>query len=454
MYLDALSVKMAVHGEDLEELDDVQGGLGPENAHAQNDDAFESGAEDDENFRASSGAVSDGSWESNENPPLELNYDALKHIARYYLPGNHGKCVEITTKGRGSYHEIRRLHFEDGWTCIGRFTRDKHENVTVAESEIATREYILKHTSIRVPQTYFVNLDPTNAVGAPFVLMERIEGRHLYCFWWNDALKAEYKLSMVLQVADVLAQLARLKFARIGSLVGGGTVGALQNPTIPRHEPGRGPFESLQEYAHSFLREDAGRSDEVMALYPEIEEHLTSFLSKQTGNLTLEAPYRLIHGDFDGQNMLFTWENLDQAPKLSGIIDWDNSYTGPLYYLCEYPIFIVDTDLEADRYDENKILRKRFVRKLADGLPAGSEDRQRVRQSFRQKNRLLNGFNHAFTSIDRSPSFEKVVVGGYLGDVKNGRAPYGGRHDYDSEWEYKPDSELESEEGEEDDDGQ
>jgi len=55
-------------------------------------------------------------------PPLDLNYDALKHIGTYYPPGNHGTCIDISALERGVFHEIRILHFGDGWSCIGRFT--------------------------------------------------------------------------------------------------------------------------------------------------------------------------------------------------------------------------------------------------------------------------------------------------------------------------------------------
>lgn len=59
-----------------------------------------------------------------------------------------------------------------------------------------------------------------------------------------------------------------------------------------------------------------------------------------------QAPFRLIHPDFDGQNMIFT-EDGNGPPQLSGIIDWEYTYTGPLYELYEYPIFIIDNLFES-----------------------------------------------------------------------------------------------------------
>ena len=83
--------------------------------------------------------------------PLDLNYEAIKHVAIYYLPGGHGRCIDVQHFAQGSYHEIKTLHFEDGWTCIGRFLLEK-QTLGFAESEVATMRYVKEHTSIPVPE--------------------------------------------------------------------------------------------------------------------------------------------------------------------------------------------------------------------------------------------------------------------------------------------------------------
>ncbi len=123
------------------------------------------------------------SWQAHEYAPLDLNEDALKHVATYYLPGNHGKGIRIHKLERGSYHEIRMLEFEDGWTCIGRFARRPDEHLAITESEYATMKYVHQHTSVPVPETYLFNFDPTDPVGASFVLMEHMPGRNLDKVW-------------------------------------------------------------------------------------------------------------------------------------------------------------------------------------------------------------------------------------------------------------------------------
>ncbi|RMY05084.1 hypothetical protein D0868_06603 [Hortaea werneckii] len=368
---------------------------------------------------------SERSWRPKEYPQLDLNYEALRHIANYYLPGEHGKCMFIDKIGRGTYHEIRLLEFDDGWTCIGRFTRDLQESVAIAE------------------KTYHVNLDPTNAVGAPFVLMEHIEGHTLADMW--PALQTDYRLAVLSDIARVIAQLARLRFNAIGSLKMGGVVGQMQNQIIPDHLPGRGPFVSLKDYMLSFLPDDSDRPQDVKALYPAIREEITRFCDARQGTEILGAPYRLLHGDFDSQNMLFIWESPANPPRLSGIIDWDFSRTAPLYYLGEYPRLILDNDTEIGLYRENWLLRKEFVRMLAQNFPKHSHEWGLVRECFRYKTFAMNGCESVFATGTWAEKFEKILVKDYLEQLQNLREgrkilpPYNGRGD-----DPEPDSELES----------
>lgn len=189
-----------------------------------------------------SGSSTPANWDYQghyQGSKLQLNYDALKHIANYFLPGSHGACTDITEIDGGSFHEIRILHFEDGWSCIGRFTREE-EPLAKAQSEIATIEYVHKHTNIPVPKIYFVNHNRNHVVGAAFVLMVRMQGESLSDIW--DDLSMPDKLSAIQEVASVVRQLADLRFDHIGSLTGDGTVGPLLNISREMRDKLDGPF--------------------------------------------------------------------------------------------------------------------------------------------------------------------------------------------------------------------
>ena len=85
---------------------------GGEGSHVANHSCLETADEDIEALDVEKFGTGHP-WDDEEYPPLELNYDALNHIATYYLPGNHGKCTNINTIARGGFHEIRVLEFED-----------------------------------------------------------------------------------------------------------------------------------------------------------------------------------------------------------------------------------------------------------------------------------------------------------------------------------------------------
>jgi aminoglycoside phosphotransferase (APT) family kinase protein len=197
----------------------------------------------------------------------------------------------------------------------------------------------------------------------------------------------------------------------------------------------------MMSYLHDQRRDDA------KAQYPAIESVVRSFLDEQADNAVLHAPFRLTHGDFDGQNLLFT-TSASGPPKLTGVIDWEASYTGTLYYLFEYPIFMRDNDMDEEQYDNNRVLRKHFVQSLAQRFSKGSPERRDARETFRQKSGLLNQFRYVFmTSNWEDESDEYNEAKGYKDFVTGADDDeYGAYNAYGGKLDWEPDSELESDE--------
>jgi hypothetical protein len=219
--------------------------------------------EDEQLDEITSNAGSEDSWYM-ETPPLTLNYDALKHIATYFTPGWHGACIDVSTLQRGMFHEICVLHFEDGWSCIGRFTRDA-EPLAKVESELATLEYVRKYTTIPVPEVYFVNHSDNHCVGAPFVLMEHMHGNPLDDIW--EDLPLDHKMDVMKQLAAIHGQLASQKFDTIGSLKPDGSVGPLLDQVEWWQPLGEQAFTNASDYINSYMREDnPDRSESARAL--------------------------------------------------------------------------------------------------------------------------------------------------------------------------------------------
>lgn len=393
----------------------------------------------------SGGSNASSRW-TNDAPPLQLNYEGLRHIATYYLPGWHGACTEITTMQRGAFHEIRELHFVDGWSCIARFTR-MHEILEKMESELATMAYVKAHTTIPVPDVYFVNFNSDHVVGAPFVLMEKMSGVALVDLWLE--LSLEHKLAVMRQLGSVIGRLAELKFDCIGSFRMGGTMGPLISPAATGHIAKGSPFSNTYSSMASFLQDDdAAHPEEARAVYPAIKADTHSFLNSERCLPIYNAPYRLIHYDFNMQNMLFSHDDKTKAPQLTAIIDWDWAATGLIYDLCEYPGWLEDQDYREGLWIENWLLRKQFVSGTLHQFQKHSADRLLVRQCFREKNFRFNRFRMIFKRVTwTNPAFETALVKGYakfLQDENKGDET--GRSPYEVE-DWQPDSEPESEDG-------
>jgi len=379
-----------------------------------------------------------------EDPPLQLNYDALKHIANHFLPGSHGACVDITSLEQDWYHEFRLLHFEDGWSCLGRFARDPKDKILEqVESSLATMEYVRSHTDIPVPEVYFVNHDKNHVVGSAFVLMEHMpgNGETLIDVW--DDLASNQKLGLVGDIASIVGQLADLHFDHIGCLTHDGSVGPLLGIRGEARKLGDHPVSTMEEYMSAYINEnDPNRSEDVRAYYPAIKAELRAFLSIDSHNPTLRAPYRLIHGGFESYNILVERNKDTNSVRITGVTNWDFSRTGPMYQLCEYPQFIRDHDGEAANFASNKTLRKHFVSSLAKYFPRGSTDRALVRQSFREKNFALNHLHDIFMYRTSYSQFEEAIVKGYL-DSLRGEGLEEMRRAYGGVWDWQPDSEDE-----------
>ncbi|GAB7324182.1 hypothetical protein MBLNU13_g07551t1 [Cladosporium sp. NU13] len=377
----------------------------------------------------------------NGPPPLQLNYEALKHLATYFLPGSHGRCIDVTKVWGGSFHEIRILTFEDGWTCIGRFA-SLYEPLFKTEAELATIAYVRKHTQIPAPAIYFVNHNENHVVGAAFVLLERVPGVRLFDIWSD--LSMEHRLSVVKQVADIVGELADLRFDRIGSLTFDGTVGPLVNISYTEDEALAGPFNNFIDFAYATMDETRRHnSEEALAIYPTIKDELRNLLASGILDPMLQAPYRLIHVDLEDRNIMVTRESEQHPPKISGIIDWDHAFVGPSYYLYEHIGLTTELQKEEEELPDLKKLRQHFAKTLVQRHARNSPERGLIRQCFKEKSiELTKLLTFAKFPLD-SDSFSSMLKT-YL-DSFDHENENGDRHPYDvfhKDW--VPDSDTES----------
>jgi aminoglycoside phosphotransferase (APT) family kinase protein len=382
----------------------------------------------------SSYSSADDGYDSDEPPELEIDLDELMELATDIL---HIKCTGVKKLTRGAHHEVFTLQFQEaptapeslaqaGFACIARFTRGNSDTAK-SLSEIATARRIRRLTEIPVPEIYYYNLDSDNGIGAPFVLMERLPGRHLHKLW--DGLPLEGKKTALSQIASVVATLASLEFDQIGSLDEHG-VGPIISPCL---EQPAGPFKSTGEYLRSFLSAQSINSPVLKDLFQQTQTEIDQFLAVNGHATYLQPPFCLIHADLDGQNMLFVESPNGLGLKLTGLIDFEYAYTGPLYFLYEYPVLIQDVSWSKELYAKNAVLRAHFVKAIYEALP-NPQARATFIASMNGKTFAVSGFKDAFMTFQGSEETLINTATYYLQSLRDGTGlAYSGRLDYTSE---------------------
>ncbi|KAH6634909.1 kinase-like domain-containing protein [Chaetomium sp. MPI-SDFR-AT-0129] len=378
----------------------------------------------------SSYSSADDTYDSDEPPELDLDLAKLIECATQTL---NAECTAVRNLTRGVSHEVFTLQFQEapsapdslkqaGFSCIARFSR-LNDTRAKSVSEIATARYLRQFSSIPVPEIYYYDLNPDNGVGAPFILMQRMPGWHLNKIW--DTLSLDGKKSALSEIAAVIAQLSSLKFDHIGSLDENG-VGPLISPCFDQP---KGPFSSSSEYMRSFISIPSVKFSAIGDPLQQAGDEIERFLYHDY----LQPPFCLIHADFDGQNMLFANSPDGSGPKLTGLIDFEYAYTGPLYFLYEYPIFIQDVSWSKELYTENAILRAHFIRAVWRALPDTAAQSTFI-SSMNGKNFALNGFRDSFMTVKLSPESLLDSAKYYVQSLKDGTEPaYSGRLDYTPE---------------------
>lgn len=126
-------------------------------------------------------------------------------------------------------------------------------------------------------------------------------------------------------------------------------------------------------------------SEEVLAIFLAIKDELRKFLASGDLDPLLQAPYRLIHVDLEDRNIMVTRESEHHPPKISGIIDWDQAFIGPSYYLYEHIGVTTELQKEEEELPDLKKLRQHFVKTLVQHHPKHSPERNLIKQCFREK---------------------------------------------------------------------
>jgi aminoglycoside phosphotransferase (APT) family kinase protein len=221
----------------------------------------------------------------------------LWYLARHVPEIGTVRRIERITSG--SSNEIFELSADTGPVILRRPPRRRLS----ASAHDVSREFrvlsALKDTPVPHPQAIHLCSDD-GVIGAPFLLMSKVEGFHLKAPYPAHALRDGAMRAMMIDFIDVIARLSRVDFEAAG-LAGFGR-----------------PAGYLDRQVDRWLGQLAGYQTRDLPRLAEIADWLRAHQPES-------GPPGIIHGDYQFLNVLFAD---DLPPRVAGVLDWEQSTIG------------------------------------------------------------------------------------------------------------------------------
>ncbi|KAI0398956.1 hypothetical protein F4802DRAFT_611243 [Xylaria palmicola] len=280
-----------------------------------------------------------------------VKWDVLASISsslRNGIPCEFGEKFSI-----GNYNMVRRIVFTDGISWVARVRMPPLKAASGAlevldvagtlQVEIASMKFLKAKTSLPVPEVHSYSVDPTNDVGAPYILMDYINGT--VATELRQAKKCEIGLfgtsdqdrKFRKQMAGIQVTLSSFKFDQIGSLYWDEqTSDFFIGSDI---ETGKGPWKSSMDYyadlANHALQECVtyaapNAQTSWSFVIPIIFKHL---ISLYVDSSSMGGPFSLANRDFGAHNLL-----VDNDFEIVGVIDLDGVMAAPIEVVAQYPV--------------------------------------------------------------------------------------------------------------------
>ncbi|KAI4644810.1 uncharacterized protein J4E78_009629 [Alternaria triticimaculans] len=286
----------------------------------------------------------------------------------------------------GGFSRALLLRKEDGSEIVAKipFPIAGPPKYTTA-SEVAVLKYLNKYTQVLVPKVSAWDADPSNPVGAEYIIMEKALGVQLYNVW--DDLNDLDRLRLLRQLAIFESEMTKIRLPASGSLYLSKSMAENDahvsldqemdpsgefciGPSCERgwHVPdesaslsphfNRGPWPDLSSFGTALVDRELAilrnRSFNATSGSPRgtLDEQIDAL------NMTREVMSRLHertlvskvsnpvlwHTDLHMGNIYVSGQN---PPQISSIIDWQSIVVSPLFLQARFPEFLtVDEDYQ------------------------------------------------------------------------------------------------------------
>ncbi|KAF5017837.1 hypothetical protein F66182_10208 [Fusarium sp. NRRL 66182] len=288
-------------------------------------------------------AITDNQYHKLRRAFIEsLDLDAICSLASQY---NDGKPCHVLKKDSGSFNVCFFVEFDQGgpkWVVRVPIEPALDNPWDKLLSEVATIQYLERNTPIPVPhvRAYGCNakLTSNGQESHMFLIADLIPGEPLDKRLLVEA-EEEHRKSFYSQLIDILAELRKLEFPRIGSLMpdphgssqpGLGPVISMSAATLRQlPQPAFASAKEYMEYQFSLVSEffsppvcDHTIDDvkqEIFALHT-MERIFLKFIDPQLD----KGPFVLNHLDLRSPNII-----VDKQLQIQGIIDWEFACSVP-----------------------------------------------------------------------------------------------------------------------------
>ncbi|THY22407.1 hypothetical protein D6D01_06312 [Aureobasidium pullulans] len=260
-------------------------------------------------------------------------------------------CRLTADIGLGYNHMVRNIQFADSTNLVARLRLPRFSDnglypdpdaVNIAiRSEICTLHAVAEHTDIVVPRVYASGTSPDCGVGAPYVLVNCVEGNSGLDLGLEIPLQYENDLFCEMAGINVI-HLSCIRLPRIGKILSINEDGTYEQGAIPGIG---GPFDTAAEYYTAWsenvsfgleeerLRQASGKyAEEVVASTALFKRSIADLANKISTPINNRGPFPSIRGDFGHHNIL-----VDDDYRVKGVIDFEYTFAGPVEIAASFP---------------------------------------------------------------------------------------------------------------------
>ncbi|TGJ79034.1 hypothetical protein E0Z10_g9732 [Xylaria hypoxylon] len=252
------------------------------------------------------------------------------------------KCVDMIKLAEGGFNKVFRLVMANGKAVIALIPNSNTGSPRwTTASEVATMDFALSILGLPVPKVLAWSMDADNPVQSEYIIMEEAAGVQLSQVW--DTLPLKTKLEIVKDLVNTEKKLLSISFTRYGSLYFAhqGFSGCVKAQVV---------------------------SDSSASLIAEIESRYVigptadgDFWAGERKNMTIDQAHLTLYDKFDRvaeyllpndgslvRSTAWHWDThasnlFVENSKISSIIDWQDSWAGPLFLQARQPQ-LVDYD--------------------------------------------------------------------------------------------------------------